>query len=119
VSGLLNGVPLADTATVIFHPGEASPVTSTIRANPRQVPADPVTGTLIRVRLFDAQGNRLTRSGGMVTLSTTLGTLGPVADHGDGTYSATLQSSVPGRAVVTGTLNGVPMRAMDDVRFVP
>jgi adhesin/invasin len=118
LSGLLDGVPIADTATVAFLAGPASPVTSTIRADPRRVPADPAKGTVIWVRLFDAQGNRLTISGGTVTLATTLGTLGPVVDRGDGTYTATLQSSVPGRAVVSGTLNGVPMTASDDVWFV-
>jgi adhesin/invasin len=118
VSGLLNGIPLADTAAATFTAGPASPLTATLRANPRRVAVDPIKGTTITVRLFDSRGNPLGTSGGTVALFTTLGTLGPVVDHGDGTYTATLASSVAGTAFVTGTLNGVSIAARDDVHFV-
>jgi adhesin/invasin len=117
VTGLLDGAPIADTATVTFVAGPASPLTSTITADPPRTRIGG-KGTAIRVRLFDAQGNRLTGSGGTVTLATTLGMLGAVEDRGDGSYRATLQSGVVGRALVTGSVNGVPMTAAVEVRFV-
>jgi hypothetical protein len=60
------------------------------------------------VQLKDATGNDLTVGGDAVTLATTLGTLGPVTDNGDGSYAATLTSGTTvGAALVTGTVNGV------------
>src|SRR5690606_11457322 len=58
------------------------------------------------VQLKDAAGNNLTSSGGTVVLTTTLGTLDDFQDNADGTYTATLSSTVPGTAIITGTLDG-------------
>src|SRR5690606_31920399 len=60
----------------------------------------------ITVQLKDAAGNNLTASGGTVVLTTTLGTLDDFQDNADGTYTATLSSTVPGTAIITGTLDG-------------
>src|SRR5690606_7930917 len=58
------------------------------------------------VQLKDAAGNNLTAPGGTVVLTTTLGTLDDFQDNADGTYTATLSSTVPGTAIITGTLDG-------------
>jgi adhesin/invasin len=58
------------------------------------------------VTVRDSNGNPVGESAGEVILSTTLGELTEVVDHGDGTYTAVLRSIEPGTAVITGTLNG-------------
>jgi hypothetical protein len=84
--------------------------TSTISADPSSIVADGVSTSQITVQLKDGDGNDLTTSGGVVTLSTTDGTLSTVTDHNDGTYTATLTSSTTAGAVtVSGTINGSPM----------
>src|SRR5690606_40036270 len=60
----------------------------------------------ITVQLKDAAGNNLTSSGGTVVLTTTLGTLDNFQDNADGTYTATLSSTVLGTAIITRTLDG-------------
>ncbi|MDQ6422719.1 S-layer homology domain-containing protein [Paenibacillus sp. LHD-117] len=73
----------------------------------------------ITVQLTDGGGNPLNASGGTVTLNSTLGNLSPVTDKGDGTYEAVLTaSSVAGMALVTGTLNGVPLTATQHINFI-
>ena len=87
--------------------GPASGATTEITANPSSVPADGASGSEITVEVFDAEGNPRAAGGDDVQLSTTAGTLGPVSDNGDGTYTATLTSaSAPGSATVSGTVNG-------------
>ncbi len=88
------------------RPRPAAPTTSTITAGASCIVADGASTSAITVQLKDANGVDLTQGGDTVTLSTTAGTLGPVVDNGDGTYTSTPTSS-PTRAVatVTGTVN--------------
>mgnify|MGYP002620915677 FL=1 len=52
-------------------------------------------------------GGPLGRSGGEVTLASTLGSLGEVTDHADGTYTAAYTAGgTPGTAVITAALGG-------------
>src|SRR5690606_16144020 len=60
----------------------------------------------ITVQLKDAAGNNLSASGGTVVLTTTLGPLDDFQDNADGTYTATLSSTIPGTATISGTLDG-------------
>jgi len=93
-------------ASVLFTPGPASAATSTITASPTSITADGVSASTITVQLKDANGADLTTGGDVATLSTTLGSLSPVTDNGDGSYTARLTSIAGGRAIVTGTVNG-------------
>ncbi len=99
-------------------PGPPSGATSEITANPTSIPADGSSTSAITVRLRDSFGNPLTGGGANVTLSTTLGTLGPVADNGNGTYTATLTSSTTtGTATISGTVNGANISSTATVTF--
>jgi adhesin/invasin len=135
VSGTLDGAAIADTAGVDLRPGPPDTSTTTITADstslvvasPGPEPAgpqlvvpieEPASQTLVTVRLFDTNGNPVATSGGTVTLATTLGTLSPVTDNQDGTYSSTLTAgTTPGVAVVTGTLAGVPIADTAVIEF--
>jgi len=56
--------------------------------------------------------------GATVVLNTTRGSLGSVTDLGHGKYSATLTSSTsPGKAAITGTINGQPIAFGIGIRF--
>jgi hypothetical protein len=119
VTGTLNGLPIADTALVELRhePGDAT--TTTIDADSTSIEINEAW-TMIRVTVRDAAGNRVYASAGTVTLSTTRGRLGVVTDHGDGTYTARLESGeAPGTAIVSGTLDGEVIDDVAEVVFRP
>jgi adhesin/invasin len=66
--------------------------------------------TTVTVQVKDQYGNAVATGGATVALSTDLGTVGPVTDAGNGTYTADLtHTGANGTATVTGTLNGTPI----------
>ena len=111
---------LAPDTSVPFQitPGPPSGATSEISANPTSIPADGSSTSTITVLLRDQFGNALTTGGANVGVSTTLGTLGPVTDNGNGTYSATLTSSTTaGTATISGTVTGAAISDTATVDF--
>ena len=118
VSGTLNGVAITDTAGVMFR-ALPDPTTTTITADSAAIDADGMSTTLITVRVLDGSGNPRGVSAGPVTLASTLGNVTtPAADHGDGTYTATLTAgTTAGLAIVSGTLNGVAITDTAGVIF--
>ena len=109
-----------DTATLDVNAGAPSTLTSTITASPASVVADNTTST-ITVRLKDAAGNNLPNGGGAtVALSATApGALSAVTNNGDGTFTATVKSTLVGTATITGTLNGSAFASSASVTFTP
>ena len=96
----------------------ASTQTSTITAGAASLTADGTSTTVVTVRLKDTFGNPLGASGGVVALSTTLGTLSAVVDRADGTYTATLTAgTLSGTATITGTLDGSALANTAQVAF--
>jgi len=78
------------------------------------LPADGITTRTVRVRLVDLDGRALTHGGAQVQVRTvdgqpSLAGLGPVLDHGDGTYSFTLRAGT-----TTGT-DRLAITAADDL----
>ncbi len=80
--------------------------TSTITATPAAITAG--ASSTVTVTLADAAGDPLGAAGAgrAVVLTTDLGTLGPVTDAGDGTYTATLTSTAVGTATVGFAVDG-------------
>ncbi len=104
------------TVTVTIGPVAAS--TSLITASPTAITADGSSTSTITVQLKDSAGNNLTSGGDTVALSTTAGSLGPVTDNGNGTYTATLISSVTvGTATISGTVNAASITDTESVAF--
>ncbi|HYO45588.1 MAG TPA: invasin domain 3-containing protein, partial [Gemmatimonadota bacterium] len=113
-----SGLTGATSAAFNVIPGPPSGATSTITAAPTSVPADGTSSSTITVELRDALGNRRTSGGSVVVLSTTAGTLGPVVDRGDGTYTAELTApSSPATATVSGTVGGAAITDTATVTF--
>ncbi|HYH79546.1 MAG TPA: invasin domain 3-containing protein [Longimicrobium sp.] len=101
------------TATIIVS--TASPVTSTITPAPASLPVGDTS--VITVQLKNAASANITSSGGTVALSASAGTLTPVVDNNDGTYTAKLTHTVVGEVKVSGTLNSVAMTDTAEVTF--
>ena len=96
-----------------------SPALTTISANPTSIASDGVSTSTITVQAKDTAGNNMTVSAGSVALMTDRGSLGPVTNHGNGTYTATLTSSSnAGTATITGTLDGVAIGDNATVDFI-
>lgn len=96
-----------DLAICGYVPVIASPINSLITANPTSIIANGTSTSTITVQLKDSSNNNLTNSGGLVTISTSAGTVGEVTDNGDGTYNATLTSSNTVQvATISYTING-------------
>lgn len=102
------GVKTATSSAFAITPGPAATATTTVTAATSPIIANGSSTSAITVQLKDAFGNNITSGAATVTLATTRGTLGTVANNGNGTYSTTLTSSaVAGTAVVSATLTGV------------
>lgn len=80
---------------------------STISAAASTMSATGSSTTLITVQLKDYQGANLSNGGETVVISTSAGTISATTDNGDGTYTATLTSSIlPETATLSFTVNG-------------
>lgn len=107
---------LTTTFTATGTVGAPSPATTRITAADSTLASD--SSTVVTVRVSDALGNAVATGGATVALTTTLGTLGDVADNGDGSYTATLtHTGTAGTATVSGTLNGVAIGDSATVEF--
>lgn len=113
-SGSENGVSNSFNVT----PGAASPATTLISASPTVIFNDGFATSTITVQVKDAEGNNRTTGGATVALSTTSGSLSSVTDNSNGTYTATLTSSViAGTATITGTLNAASITDNAQVEY--
>ncbi len=119
VSFTVNGTTATNQATVTLVAGAPSAATSMITATPSRVEANGTSTSLVTVSLKDAFGNEISSgAGATVTMSTTLGNLGTVTDVGNGTFTATLTSSLTvGVAVLSFTLNSTPGTNTQSVQF--
>ena len=100
----------------VFAP--ASRNTSTISASPATIVSG--SSSLITVQLFDTNGHPLVNGGDTVALTTNFGTLSPVADAGNGTYTATFTPGTSsGTATIRGTVNGQSIVATASVTVTP
>ncbi|MDW5596396.1 invasin domain 3-containing protein, partial [Conexibacter stalactiti] len=100
------------TAKLIQRPGPAARIALSL--DPATIAADGVATTRATAIVSDAHGNRLGHGGEQVAFSAGGGQpIGPLADHGDGRYSATVTATrAPGRfAIVAAGAFATPARA--------
>lgn len=118
ISGKLNTVSITDTESVEFTPGPASLLTSVITALSSSITANGTSSTMIKIQLKDVNGNLVITGGAAITLTTTIGTLSAVTDHGDGTYTATLTSTTStGSAIISGKISTASITDTETVFF--
>lgn len=112
------GAESGTSNTFSVTPGAASETTTTISASPTVIFNDGFSTSTITVQTKDSEGNNLTAGGETVALSVTSGSLGSVTDNSDGTYTATLTSSITvGTATITGTLNAAAITDDAEVEY--
>lgn len=103
---------------IVVNLGPVSGVTTTIDANPTTILANGRGTSTITVQARDIAGNNYTSSAGTLVLSTDLGTLDPVTDNNNGTYTTTLRAgTVGGTATVSGTVNATAIADTAIVTF--
>ena len=91
---------------------------STVTAASSSIAADGKSTTQITVSLKDETDAPLGKSGGIVSVSTSRGSVGPVSDGNNGTYTATLTSATAaGQAVVTASIAGSTLSSSATVDF--
>lgn len=101
-----------------YVPVVASITNSEISVSSNLITANGISTNTVTIRLKDAAGNYLTRSGGVVTVYTTQGTLGIVTDNNDGTYTVVLTSSNSQvTAAITFAINGTTASSSANVVF--
>lgn len=119
VTATLNGQPVGTPIEVPFFLADAT--TSSLSTNKTLVNADGKGVATITVTARDASGAPRTtgREKDRIALSIVSGTgsISVLADVGNGTYTATLQSSSAGDVVVKGTIGGVPIPGSVTVEF--
>ena len=93
---------------------------STITPVPPSITADGTSTSTIEVQLNDLRGVPIPTGRHVVTLSATVGTLGAVANNGDGAYTTILTSTMLAQqSTVTGTVDMLPLLDAAMVDFVP
>ncbi|MED5020130.1 invasin domain 3-containing protein [Paenibacillus chibensis] len=81
--------------------------------------ADGIRQTPITVKLRDAQGNAITSGGETVEITSSLGTVGPVTDNGNGTYTAMLTApTAAGTATISASFGGKALTKTAEVQLV-
>ena len=108
ITGSLSGFgQIADNAVVTITQGK--PDLAKIDISPESASMTTDETRLITIQLKDQFGNNLTTSRGTITLSNSLNgaALTVVNDHANGTYTATLSTTVTGTATITGSLTDV------------
>ncbi|MCE4113675.1 MULTISPECIES: inverse autotransporter invasin Inv [Yersinia pseudotuberculosis complex] len=87
-----------------FVKGTIAADKSTLAAVPTSIIADGLMASTITLELKDTYGDP--QAGANVAFDTTLGNMGVITDHNDGTYSAPLTSTTLGVATVTVKVDG-------------
>ena len=101
-------------------PNVSDTTTSTINASPKIIKANNKDYSTIFVQLKDFKGNNLTGNGGLVTISSTLGTVSAVVNNNNGTYTAILTGGITaGTAIISFTINGSNAVQKDTVTILP
>ncbi|CAM1343791.1 Ig-like domain-containing protein [Tenacibaculum amylolyticum] len=91
---------------------------STITASPNIISTSGIEFSTITVQLKDSKGENITNGGESIIVLTTLGTISSTVDNGDGTYTASLNSTEVGSSLVSFTVNGVVSPNKVNVNFI-
>ena len=115
VTGTDAGALTGTSASITTVVGLADATASTLTPTSASITADGTSAQVLTVTAKDLNGNRLSTGGATVTIIQMLGSgsIGPVTDNSDGTYTATVTSStlVGGGGLFVATLGGAPVKS--------
>jgi hypothetical protein len=106
------GLVSANSGNFTISQGPTNVTNSAIEADAAAIVANGTSTSVITVSIKDTEGNVVAASAGTVALAIVQGTgsLSPVIDNNDGTYTATFTAgTVSGTARITGTLNNAAL----------
>jgi len=116
ISGTIDGNPITSgNQTITFNVGNAaSTATSTIAVSLISVTADGSSSSLITVQAKDTFNNNLASGGLAITLANNgSATISPITDHGNGSYTAMITSTVAESVVVSAKVDGSSITSGD------
>ncbi|OUS31017.1 hypothetical protein A9Q99_04925, partial [Gammaproteobacteria bacterium 45_16_T64] len=120
INGTINGSSITDTEILTFISGSVSASTSLILATPSLATADGASAITVLVQTKDAQGNNLTSGGHTIALiQNGSAQIQAVTDNTNGTYQATVTSTVAETVILSGTINSVSITDTEVVIFSP
>ncbi|TYP78233.1 InlB B-repeat-containing protein [Paenibacillus methanolicus] len=98
----------------------ASPTKSKLRLAKSSLNANGVDQTDIMLTVYDAQGTLMSTGGAAIAITSTMGTVGAITDHLDGTYSATITAPTSaGTGVINATVDGKLLTDKPNIAFTP
>ncbi|HTE43897.1 MAG TPA: invasin domain 3-containing protein, partial [Gemmatimonadaceae bacterium] len=109
-----SGTASQTQATVTYGFGAASATASTLTPTAATITANGTSTQLLTVTAKDVTGNLISAGGATVTITKAsgTGTIGPVTDVGNGTYTATVTSpTLAGSGVFVATVGGTPVQS--------
>ncbi|PCK04618.1 MAG: hypothetical protein COA42_19015, partial [Alteromonadaceae bacterium] len=120
VGATMNGPTIAATDTISFSPNIPTAAQTIITVSLASITANDIATSLITVQLKDALDNNITTGTGTIILAQSgNATITAVTNNGDGTHTATIQSTVAEVVTINGTLNGDAITDTADVTFTP
>jgi hypothetical protein len=113
----MNGNPIKSgsgsqsQSTITYTPGAASAARSTLTPTSGSIADDGIASQVLTVQAIDVNGNALTTGGATVAITKFSGdgNITAVTDNGNGTYTASVTSSVAGNGIFVATLGGNPI----------
>lgn len=113
------GQPGEDTAMVAFVSGIPDGDASEIVVQPNLIVANGSDAATVTVTLRDGFGNVVTDAEDVVGMTTTLGSVSAVTNHGDGTYTASVTSIASGEAIIQFSVSEMLASPRATVQMVP
>jgi adhesin/invasin len=115
ISATIDSIPVTQPLpTITVVPGPMAPLQTIVRVSPRTILVGGQATLELVIR--DAAGNDLAKGGSQVTFltagGTSTGSIGPVADHDNGHYTATFTGTGAGTPLTVGaSVDGTPVVA--------
>jgi hypothetical protein len=119
ITGSIDGTNMTNFAAVNLVAGSASINNTIITTASPTILANGVSSTIITVTTFDVNNNPLTVGGEPISLGSSSGSISPIFDEGNGTYTAAITSTtITEQAIITGTINTQAITDTATVNFI-
>jgi len=113
-----SGTGIQTQSIINYTSGPVNATASTLTPATASITANGISQQVLTVTAKDANGNNVATGGAIVTITrlSGFGTVGPVTDMGNGTYTANVSSLIAGVGFFGATLNGLEVRSGSGVQ---